>query len=196
MTIIIIEVPHQRPAFAWSAPDWQDALTRSEGRTTGVWVQTYDAAGLADIYGDDVPAEAAAIVAAHGSVVSVGMGEDEPDWYVPGSEPSTEDLARTWINRDVQIAYFYQTSEDVMADLANGRPDIYWPLRREAEQRGLIAKFLVGDRVTTFDFDTETDRDGAVAETDATGPAGHVWVEWDEQPAAWAEAADLTRVDS
>jgi hypothetical protein len=144
--IIIVEIPHQMPAKAWTAYGWDDAASRTvtrDGQSPGVTSFTFEE--LISMFGDidAVPAEALVIAREHGSVVEVNSGHDQAEWVAPNAAPSLADTVREWIAADLNSAYFLESAEEARqfietyAGHQGGKARA--AARREAEREGWIA---------------------------------------------------------
>lgn len=143
--IIIVEVPHQHAASAWTAYDWDDAADRCEKDGFSPSIITHDLADVMEWFADAAEAEnseAGKIAKQHGKVIEVMWRPNEIEYFAPGSEPTLEQVVRHWISDDLSSAYFLTSADDVHRFLAD-KIGHQWPkahasVRNEAEQLGWI----------------------------------------------------------
>ena len=114
--IIIVEIPHQREAFAWTAYGWSDAADRSsqqDGQSAHCREYTLDEA-LETFDEDSEPVD---IAKEHGSVVQVIRRPNEDEYFAPGTEPDFVSVIKDWIKHDLNSAFFLNSADEFTAFL-------------------------------------------------------------------------------
>ncbi len=110
-SIIVVEIPHQRPPLVWEALNNEQIIDIAYSQHDLYYAQwtPEDAADCFD--GDDMPGDLGAILKSHGVALEAGYG-DHKEFYALADAESELDVAKEAIAHDLARCFFLTMPEE------------------------------------------------------------------------------------
>ena len=109
MSIIILEVPHQRKPSVWVARDEQH-LIQMASEVHDFCYQEWTMEDAVDCFGEEIPDEYSEVLKLHRKAIVVGWS-GQTECYSPADADSEIDAAKEAIGHDLSQCYFLSISE-------------------------------------------------------------------------------------
>jgi len=109
MSIIIVEVPHQRSPSVWFAKNEQHIIQMaSEVHDFGY--ENWNMERAVICFGDEIPDNLTALLSKHGKAICTGYCQ-ESEFYAPKDAPTEIEAAKEAIGHDLNTCYFLTVTE-------------------------------------------------------------------------------------
>ena len=109
MSIIIIEVPHQRSPSIWFAKDEQHIIQMAR-RVEDFFYEEWNMENAVDVFGDEIPAEYSDILTKDKTVMVISWSGQTECYRVEDAD-SEIDAAKEAIGHDLSNCYFLTVAE-------------------------------------------------------------------------------------
>jgi hypothetical protein len=146
MTMIIVQIPHQRPAIAFSTESFAEIADRAGQKSVAPDVVIWTAAQLTESFDDDVEgiigAAGIELLARDGCIAEVSLSEVKSDWVAVADAPSKDDIVKEWLGADMSSLHILETADEaknfVTTWVGHGWTSARAAVRREAERLGWL----------------------------------------------------------
>lgn len=146
MTMIIVQIPHQRPAVAFCAESFSEIADRAGNKSAAPDVVIWTVAQLAEAFDDDVSSivgpAGMALLARDGAIAEVTHSETSVEWVAVSDAPSLEDVVKRWLGDDMSSLHVLENADEAKQFVDNwaghGWLSARLAARREAERLGWI----------------------------------------------------------
>ena len=134
MSIIIIEVPHQRSPRVWVAKDEQSIIQMAV-KVENFAYEEWTMETAADCFDkDDIPRDLELILSEHGKAICTGYCQ-ESEFYAPKDAPTEIEAAKEAIGHDLNTCYFLTVTE---AKEFKGNADVEIALNKFIEENDYL----------------------------------------------------------